>query len=46
MANEVTVTVTRALARAKIIKDLLEDLKKECFVGYVRSSEKNGELAQ
>lgn len=46
MANQVTVTVTRALARAKIIKDLLEDLKKECFVGYVRSSEKNGELAQ
>ena len=46
MANKVTVTVTRALARAKIIKDLLEDLKKECFVGYVRSSEKNGELAQ
>lgn len=46
MANEVTVTVTRALARAKIIKDLLEDLKKECFVGYVRSSEKNGEMAQ
>jgi hypothetical protein len=28
MANEVTVTVTHALARAKIIKDLLEDLKK------------------
>ena len=46
MANQVTVTVTRALARAKIIKDLLEDLKKECFVGYVRSSEKNGEMAQ
>lgn len=46
MSNQVTVTVTRALARAKIIKDLLEDLKKECFVGYVRSSEKNGELAQ
>lgn len=46
MANEVTVTVTRALARAKIIKDLLEDLKKECFVGYVRSSEKNGEMSQ
>lgn len=46
MANQVTVTVTRALARAEIIKDLLEDLKKECFVGYVRSSEKNGELAQ
>lgn len=46
MANEVTVTVTRALARAKIIKDLLEDLKQECFVGYVRSSEKNGEMAQ
>lgn len=44
MANQVT--VTRALARAKIIKDLLEDLKKECFVGYVRSSEKNGEMAQ
>lgn len=44
MSNQVT--VTRALARAKIIKDLLEDLKKECFVGYVRSSEKNGELAQ
>lgn len=46
MANQVTVTVTRALARAKIIKDLLEDLKKECFVGYVRSSEKNGEMAR
>lgn len=46
MSNQVTVTVTRALARAKIIKDLLEDLKKECFVGYVRSSEKNGEMAQ
>lgn len=46
MANQVTVTVTRALARAKIIKDLLEDLKKECFVGCVRSSEKNGEMAQ
>lgn len=46
MANQVTVTVTRALARVKIIKDLLEDLKKECFVGYVRSSEKNGEMAQ
>lgn len=46
MANQVIVTVTRALARAKIIKDLLEDLKKECFVGYVRSSEKNGEMAQ
>lgn len=28
MSNQVTVTVTRALARAKIIKDLLEDLKK------------------
>lgn len=48
MSNQVTVTVTvtRALARTKIIKDLLEDLKKECFVGYVRSSEKNGEMAQ
>lgn len=46
MSNQVTATVTRALARAKIIKDLLEDLKKECFVGYVRSSEKNGEMAQ
>ncbi len=45
MANEVTVTVTRALARAKIIKGLLEDLKQECFVGYVRSTEKDGEVA-
>lgn len=45
MANEVTVTVTRALARAKIIKDRLDALRSECFVGYVRSTEKDGEVA-
>lgn len=45
MANEVTVTVTRALARAKVIKDRLDALKTECFVGYVRTSDKDGEVA-